>query len=85
MVADVFLSYARQATQTSADALSTALTAAGVSVFLDHEDIPDGTEIPDRLADALVGARVVVVFLEPIDFTPALPPGIQARDRRRRA
>jgi len=69
MVADVFLSYARQATQTSADALSTALTAAGVSVFLDHEDIPYGTEIPDRLADALLGARVVVVFLEPIYFT----------------
>jgi len=60
--ADVFISYARG--QSDARALGDHLVAAGVSVFLDEEEIPAGGAFPQHLADGLRAARVVVVFAD---------------------
>jgi len=63
--ADVFLSYARGASAGTADRLHRALADAGVSTFLDRDAIAYGAAFPPALADAMRGARVVVVLLEP--------------------
>lgn len=70
MTRPVFLSYARAASGTSARVLHDALGGAADDglAFLDEHDIPYGKTIPQPLADALLGARVVVVFFEPAYF-----------------
>jgi tetratricopeptide (TPR) repeat protein len=65
----VFLSYAREGSRAHVGALRDALEGEGVPAFLDTEDVPVGGAFPERLADALLDARVVVVFLEPRYFT----------------
>ncbi len=55
----VFISYARTASRKHAVALSNEL---GRDAFLDTSDISEGEEFPPRLADAVLGARVVVIF-----------------------
>ncbi|HEX5727379.1 MAG TPA: tetratricopeptide repeat protein [Longimicrobiaceae bacterium] len=66
----VFISYARDASRAHAAALHAALggEAGGLS-FLDSESLGVGDPVPARLLDALLEARVVVVFAEPVYFT----------------
>ncbi|MET0399784.1 MAG: toll/interleukin-1 receptor domain-containing protein [Longimicrobiaceae bacterium] len=66
----VFISYARQASHTHALALYEALGGADGGVcYLDSADIESGEPFPEVLVDALLDARVVVVFPEPVYFT----------------
>lgn len=62
--AEVFLSYSRAGARKEAEALRARLEAGGVKVFLDTEEIPPGAAFPKRLAEGLLGARVVVVFAD---------------------
>lgn len=62
MAAAVFLSYARREHRAEARALRDALAAAGVTVFLDEQDIADGAAFPAAIGAALMAARVAVVF-----------------------
>ena len=55
----VFLSYARAESATHARALEFLL---GDLAFLDTSTIDDGEQFPDRLVEAVLGARVVVIF-----------------------
>jgi hypothetical protein len=66
--ADVFLSYSRASARKEAGALRERLTASGVRVFLDTEAIAPGAPFPKRLAEALLGARVIVVFADEAYF-----------------
>jgi len=68
MPADVFLSYARDPDAVHAAAVREALVARGVSVFLDRTDIATGERFTATLVDALLGARVVVVFADEAYF-----------------
>ena len=65
----VFLSYARAASRHHAEAVYDALggSAAGTA-FLDTEEIETGDRFPDRLIDALLAARVVVIFADETYF-----------------
>lgn len=66
----VFLSYARAASRSYAQAVYEALGGAEEGLaFLDTEDIELGDRFPDRIVDALLAARVVVIFAEPVYFT----------------
>ena len=56
---DVFISYAHDAGSAEANALALTL---GEAAFLDETTIEDGEEFPPRLIEALLDARVVVVF-----------------------
>ncbi|WP_158625799.1 tetratricopeptide repeat protein [Corallococcus carmarthensis] len=60
----VFISYARNVSRAHAEALHHALALNGVGAFLDTEDIREGETWPKRLAEALLAARVVVLFAE---------------------
>jgi len=66
---DVFISYARAVSAASARALCDELVARGVSVFLDESAIDVGDRFPTSIVDALLSARVVVAFMEPVYFT----------------
>lgn len=65
---DVFLSYSRSSTKAEAASLRDALARDGVTVFFDEHEIPPGSRFPDDLADALLRARLVVVFADPAYF-----------------
>lgn len=66
----IFLSYARAASRPAAEAVFHALGgSARGPAFLDTSGIERGERFPDRIVDALFGARVVVVFAEPVYFT----------------
>jgi hypothetical protein len=67
MPKDVFISYARRASREFADALHGELGED--LAFLDREDIPFGDAFPERLVDALLDSRVVVILAEPVYFT----------------
>ena len=56
----VFLSYARQASKEFAQQLYAKLGPE--QAFLDTEAIEHGDRFPGTLADAVLGARVVVIF-----------------------
>ena len=60
----VFISYARRSSRDQAVALHRALTDAGVAAFLDTSDIETGERFPEHLTDALLRARLVVVFAD---------------------
>lgn len=62
---DIFLSYARATASEPARALRDALLARGASVFLDEREIADGAAFPAALAEAVLDARAVVVFVDP--------------------
>ena len=64
MALEVFISYSRGASATAARRLADELHAAGIESFLDVREIPFGAPFPATLADALLDARVVVVFAE---------------------
>jgi hypothetical protein len=66
---EVFISYARRTSADVATALADALTDARVEGFLDTTDIEAGESIPAGVVDALLGARVVVVFAGAIYFS----------------
>lgn len=68
MTMDVFISYCRSTAREQAIALSEALAADKITVFLDQEDIPPGSSFPVRLADGLLNARTVVVFADETYF-----------------
>jgi tetratricopeptide (TPR) repeat protein len=59
MTQPVFLSYARSVSAAHAQALAAKL---GELAFLDSDAIDDGDQFPPRLLDALLDARVVVIF-----------------------
>src|SRR5215217_4668871 len=67
MPKDVFISYARKASREYAEALHDELGED--LAFLDTEDIPFGDAFPERLVDALLDSRVVVILAEPVYFT----------------
>lgn len=58
----VFISYVRIESRNQAVALHTALGGAEGLAFLDTEDIEHGERFPERLASALLGARVIVLL-----------------------
>jgi tetratricopeptide (TPR) repeat protein len=58
----VFISYARKASRAQAKALHEALGGGAGLAFLDTSELEPGDRFPPELADALLGARVVVVF-----------------------
>src|SRR5512147_1135127 len=61
----VFISYARRASATHAEALHRALNGAA---FLDTTDIEAGEQFPRILIDALFAAKAVVIFAEEVYF-----------------
>jgi tetratricopeptide (TPR) repeat protein len=63
----VFISYAHKTSRAQAVALHAEL--GGDVAYLDTESIRYGEPFPERLADALLDSRVVVVFAEPVYFT----------------
>jgi tetratricopeptide (TPR) repeat protein len=66
----VFLSYARAASLAPARAVYDALGGADEDLaFLDVSDIEHGEGFDDRIIAELLGARVVVIFAEPVYFT----------------
>ncbi|HZH76993.1 MAG TPA: tetratricopeptide repeat protein [Archangium sp.] len=62
MAHPVFISYARRASQKQAEALHQALGGREGLAFLDSSGIEPTERFPRVLADALLGARVVVLF-----------------------
>ncbi|HZH77853.1 MAG TPA: toll/interleukin-1 receptor domain-containing protein [Archangium sp.] len=58
----VFISYARHVNREQAVALHQALGGNEGQAFLDTEGIEPGARFPPELADALLGARVIVIF-----------------------
>jgi tetratricopeptide (TPR) repeat protein len=64
--ASVFISYARSSARSEAEALQQVL---GQDAFLDSADIEAGQPIPTGVVDALLGARMVVVFADTTYFT----------------
>jgi hypothetical protein len=58
----VFISYARKTSRPFAEELHRALGAE--TAFLDTSDIEAGDRFPERLVEALLGARVVVLFAD---------------------
>jgi hypothetical protein len=68
MAADTFISYARSSSAPYASRLHDALTARGVSCFLDTSDLGLGETFPEALAVAILDARVVVVVADAVYF-----------------
>lgn len=64
----VFLSYARKASRSEARSLYERLGGPEGPAFLDTEEIELGDHFPERLCDAVLGARLVVIFLTPDYF-----------------
>jgi hypothetical protein len=69
MTKPVFISYARRASATHALALHAALGGEDGLAFLDTAEIENGQQFPQVLAQAVLGARVVVIFAEEAYFT----------------
>lgn len=65
----VFLSYARSSGREAAEGLHQALGGADGVSFLDSSDIDAGERIPAGLVEALLGARVMVVFVDRVYFS----------------
>lgn len=65
---DVFISYARSTHRAWAEELYEALGGESGSAFLDTEFIEGGDRFPEKLADALLDARVVVAFVDEAYF-----------------
>lgn len=61
---DGFISYVRQRSRTEVLSLKNSLKEQGIHLFLDEEGIEAGDAFPDRLADALINSRLVLVFLD---------------------
>jgi tetratricopeptide (TPR) repeat protein len=67
---DVFISYAHAGGAIEhIRALAKLMTADGLSVFLDERTIPYGSAFPHDIADALLDARQVIVFIDSVYFT----------------
>jgi tetratricopeptide (TPR) repeat protein len=62
----VFLSYVEATHDAETKSLKTALEAAGIQTFRFAEDVPAGEPFNTVLADALLGSRVVVAFLDAV-------------------
>ena len=65
----VFISYARRTSRDYAEALHAALGGKNGEAFLDTSDIELGERFPPGLIDALLNARVVVVFWDEVYVT----------------
>lgn len=65
---DLFISYARSAGLETARALRDALAARGISAFLDEHSIESGEPFPAEIADALLGARLILVLADAAYF-----------------
>src|SRR6516165_10719907 len=68
MSAQIFLSYAHNASSEDANALALALKAADLSVFLDARDIEYGDIFTKTILDALLDSQVFVLFATPEYF-----------------
>jgi len=64
MAEPVFISYARSSSRAYAQALQGALAQTDTPAFLDTQDIQLGAQFPRVLADAILGARVFVLFAD---------------------
>lgn len=64
----VFISYARRTSRGYAEALHVALGEVGVSAFLDTTDLEAEESFPRKIVDALLDARVVVIFADDAYF-----------------
>jgi hypothetical protein len=61
----VFISYSREASRVHAQALYQELNSVNSGLaFLDTHDIGQREQIPSGLAEALLGARIFVIFLD---------------------
>jgi tetratricopeptide (TPR) repeat protein len=60
----VFISYSRNTGQSSAIGLHAALGGPQGVAFLDTQDIADGDKFPQKLAEAILGAKVFVAVLD---------------------
>ena len=68
--ASVFISYARSEARREAVAIYQALGGADAQLaFLDTDEIKHGEPFPERLASALLNARIVVILPTPAYFT----------------
>lgn len=56
---DVFISYSRKDSET-ANKIYNALSAEGIKCFIDLEGISGGADFPNVLADAIMGAKVLL-------------------------
>jgi tetratricopeptide (TPR) repeat protein len=65
----VFISYSRRTSLDHASKLHAALGGEGGLAFLDTSDIALGSSFPAAIGEALLGARVVVVFCDATYFT----------------
>jgi tetratricopeptide (TPR) repeat protein len=59
---EVFISYSRAKDVKHARRVRDLLNERGINVFLDEHDIEPGSPFPEDLADALLSAKVVLVF-----------------------
>ncbi|HEY0151397.1 MAG TPA: tetratricopeptide repeat protein [Longimicrobium sp.] len=70
MTFPVFLSYSRSTGRQKAQAVYQALGGAEAGLaFLDESNVEAGESFPASTVDAILGARVVVIFAEPAYFT----------------
>jgi hypothetical protein len=60
----VFLSYVEATHDAETKALNADLEAVGIPTFRLKEDVPSGEPFGPVLADALLGTRVIVAFLD---------------------
>ncbi|TMC04972.1 MAG: toll/interleukin-1 receptor domain-containing protein [Chloroflexi bacterium] len=65
----VFISYSWQTTHALAKQLHTALTRQGVLVYLDSDEIGPGEPIRRNVFEALLNARVMVAYVDPVYFS----------------
>lgn len=65
----VFISYARRSSRRAAESLHQELGGASGVSFLDSSDMEAGECVPTGLMDALLGARVVVAFVDHVYFS----------------
>jgi len=68
MTKPVFISYARSTSRSFAEALHTELGGPEGLSFLDTSDIEHGEQFPVALANAILDARVVVIFVDEVYF-----------------
>lgn len=70
MSTDVFISYAHAGGAIEhIRALAKRLSSAAANVFLDERTIPLGSAFPHDIADALMQARQVIIFIDDLYFT----------------
>jgi tetratricopeptide (TPR) repeat protein len=65
---DVFISYSRKASTSSAERLKASLESVGITAFMDSSNLELGERFPGALAHSILASRLVVVFVEDLYF-----------------